>query len=355
MADEKTEKPTQKRLREARKKGQIPRSRDLAVAAGSLATTLALAQWGSAVVVEMGRLLTTALEHFGDRATGNITQGDMTALTFSQLSHLAILSGPVAVAAAVAGVGAFALQGGITFSTESLKPNFSKLSPATGLKRLGFSQSGIDTLKTLLVAIVIAWLSWSTIRDAMDESATMAFLAPGQAALAAGGHMQTLLTRIGWALVVLGAADYGLQRYRSRSQLKMSKQELRDEAKESDGNAEVKSRVRRIQRDMARRRMLNDVSKATVVITNPTHYAVALEYRRGVMAAPKVLAKGVDQMALRIRERAKKHGIPMVENRPLARALHDSAEVGQTIPADLFSAVAEVLAQLIRLKQIWLQ
>ncbi|MGE3578463.1 MAG: flagellar biosynthesis protein FlhB, partial [Vicinamibacterales bacterium] len=241
-----------------------------------------------------------------------------------------------------------------TFTTENLKPDLGKLSPVRGLKRLGFSQSGLDTIKTLAVASVIAYLSWTTVTEVMDESVTLAFLAPGQSALTAGGYMQRLLTRIGWALLVLAAADYGLQRYRSRTQLMMTKQEVRDEAKDSDGNAEVKGRVRRIQREMAKRRMLNDVSRATVVITNPTHFAVALEYRRGAMPAPKVLAKGVDQMALRIRERARKHGIPMIENRPLARALHNGAEVGQTIPADLFSAVAEVLAQLIRLKQLWL-
>jgi flagellar biosynthetic protein FlhB len=354
MAGEKTEKPTQKKLRDARKKGQIPRSRDLAVAAGSLATTLALAQWGTAGVVEIGQILTTALQHFGDGATGDISEGDLAALTFRQLSTMTLLSAPVAIAAAVAGVGAFVLQGGITFTTENLTPDISKLSPAKGLKRLGFQQSGLDTIKTLIVAAVISYLSWTTVTEVMDESLTLAFLAPGQSAITAGGYMQTLLTRIGWALLILAAADYGLQRYRSRSQLMMSKQEVRDESKESEGNAEVKGRVRRIQREMAKRRMLNDVSRATVVITNPTHFAVALEYRRGVMPAPKVLAKGVDQMALRIRERAKKHGIPMIENRPLARALHDGAEVGQTIPADLFSAVAEVLAQLIRLKQLWL-
>jgi flagellar biosynthetic protein FlhB len=132
----------------------------------------------------------------------------------------------------------------------------------------------------------------------------------------------------------------------------MTKQELRDESKESDGNPEVKGRVRRVQREMARRRMLSDVRRATVVITNPTHFAVALEYKRGSMTAPLVLAKGQDHVAAAIREQARKHGIPLVENKPLAQALFKAAEVGEAIPAGLFSAVAEVLAQLIRLKQL---
>jgi flagellar biosynthetic protein FlhB len=132
----------------------------------------------------------------------------------------------------------------------------------------------------------------------------------------------------------------------------MSKQELRDEARESEGSSEVKGRIRRIQREMSKRRMLGDVKRATVVVTNPTHFAVALEYRRGAMAAPKVLAKGQDLIAAAIREQARRFGVPIVENKPLAQALYKSADVGETIPAGLFAAVAEVLAQLIRLKQL---
>src|SRR6185369_13718014 len=146
--------------------------------------------------------------------------------------------------------------------------------------------------------------------------------------------------------------DYGLQWYRLNSSLKMTKQEVRDESKQSEGSPELKGKMKRLQRDMARRRMVSDVQRATVVITNPTHFAVALEYRRGVMAAPVVLAKGADFIAAQIRERARKHGIPMVENKPLAQTLFKTAEIGQAIPAELFSAVAEVLAQLIRLKQL---
>jgi flagellar biosynthetic protein FlhB len=137
-------------------------------------------------------------------------------------------------------------------------------------------------------------------------------------------------------------------------QLKMSRQELKSESKESEGNADVKGRIRRIQRDMARRRMIDDVKKASVVITNPTHFAVALQYNRDTMLAPKVLAKGRDILAARIREEARKHEIPIVENKPLAQALYKTVEVGETIPAQLFAAVAEVLAYLVRIKQLML-
>ena len=155
-------------------------------------------------------------------------------------------------------------------------------------------------------------------------------------------------------LAFLAIFDYALQRYRTMKQLKMSKQEIRSEANESEGNAQVKGRIRRIQREMARRRMIDDVKEATVVITNPTHFAVALQYNRDSMLAPKVLAKGRDILAARIREEARTHEIPIVENKPLAQALYKTVDVGETIPAQLFAAVAEVLAYLVRIKQLML-
>ena len=186
----------------------------------------------------------------------------------------------------------------------------------------------------------------------MTEGLGLAWMSPMDAARAGWAQAESLLWKVAWGLAFLALGDYGLQRYRLMQSLKMTKQEVKDEAKQNEGNPEVKGRIRRIQREMARRRMLENVPKATVVITNPTHYAVALEYRRGEMAAPKVLAMGADHIALQIRERARKHGVPLVENKPLAQALYKTAEVGETIPAPLFSAVAEVLAQLIKLKQL---
>jgi flagellar biosynthetic protein FlhB len=213
-------------------------------------------------------------------------------------------------------------------------------------------QSGADTLKTMVSVAMIAWFGWTAIDAVMLESTMLPWMAPLDAAKSAWTHLEWLLWRVAIGLGFLALGDYGLQYYRHIKALKMSKQEIRDEAKSSEGSAEVKGKVRRIQAEMARKRMMADVPRATVVITNPTHYAVALEYRRGEMAAPIVLAKGADQVALRIREKAREHGIPIVENRPLAQGLYATAEIGEVIPAPLFNAVAEVLAQLIRLKQL---
>jgi flagellar biosynthetic protein FlhB len=352
MSSEKTEQPTAKRLQDARKKGQVARSRDLAVAAASVAATIALARAGGWLVRGLGERLATGLTHFADDPTRTVTAGEVTGLVIDNGSAMALLVAPIALATMVVGVVTHGFQGGWSFASEGLTFNWSRLSPSNGIKRLGLSQSGADTLKTFISVAVIGWLGWSAVTAAMDDGERMPWMAPAESALAAWSHLESLLWRVAIALGLLALGDYLLQRYRLMSQLKMTKQEVKDEAKQQEGSAEVKGRIRRIQHEMARRRMMADVPRATVVITNPTHYAVALEYRRGEMAAPVVLAKGADNLALKIREKARQHGIPIVENKPLAQGLFATAEIGQQIPAPLFTAVAEVLAQLIRLKQL---
>jgi flagellar biosynthetic protein FlhB len=349
---EKTEKPTAKRLKDARDKGQVARSKDLALAAASVAATIALARFGERLMRGLGEVMARDLTHFADTPLRTVTEGDLMNLVLDGGKTMALLVGPIAMATMVVGVVTHGFQGGWSFSPQGLTLNWSRLNPANGVKRFGLMQSGMDTLKTMVTVVVLAWLGWGAVDAVMVDSERMPWMAPAEAAATAWAHLESLLWTAAWALGFLSLGDYGLQKYRLLSQLKMTKQEIKDEAKQQEGSAEVKSRIRRIQMDMARRRMMNDVPKATVVITNPTHYAVALEYRRGEMSAPRVLAKGVDQLALKIREKAREHGIPIVENRPLARGLYDTAEIGETIPGPLFAAVAEVLAQLIRLKQL---
>ena len=182
--------------------------------------------------------------------------------------------------------------------------------------------------------------------------ARLAMLAPVDAALVAWDSARALIWKAVIILLIVSIGDYGLQRWRHNTSLKMTKREVKDDTRLTEGSPETKARVRRIQRDMARRRMLADVPKATVVITNPTEYAIALDYQRELLPAPRVVAKGRNAMARRIREIAREHGVPIVENKPLARALHAATEIGDLIPADLFDAVAEVLVYLVRLKQL---
>jgi len=352
MAQEKTEKPTTKKLKDARKKGRIARSRDLALAGASVAATMALAAFGERLVVGLGQRLASDLSHFGDTAVGSIDAGDLTRMVLQGGALLASLVGPIALATMVAGVTVHGFQGGWSFAPGALQFNWSRLNPANNVKRFRMIHTGADSIKAFASALVIAWLGWRVIWPLIAGSTSLAWASPMGAALTAWERIETLLWRVALGLALMAIGDYALQKYRLFSSLKMSKQEIRREAKEAEGNPQVKGKVRQLQRAIARRRMLHDVAKATVVITNPTHYAVALQYRRGSMAAPVVLAKGLDHLAAAIRKKARDHGIPIVENKPLAQALYKTAEVGQMIPAPLFAAVAEVLAQLIRLKQL---
>lgn len=349
---EKTEKPSAKKLRDARERGQVARSQDLVAAAALLCVTAALARTGAGSIGRIQLRLADGLAHFADGARGSITPQDLSSLFVRDLGAASLILAPVILAAAAVGIGGSLAQTGWVFAPQKLTMDFSRLSPANGLQRFKPSQSGLDLIKTLIAAAAIALLAFNVGREILIGSPRLASMTPGQAAAEGGRQLVGLLYQVGFALLALAGADYGLQRWRHTQQLKMTKQEVRDEARSSEGNPEIKGRVRAIQREMNRRRMLGAVKTATVVITNPTHYAVALEYRRSAMSAPVVVAKGKDLLAQRIKQIARDKNVPMVENVPLAQALYREAEVGQAIPADLFGAVAEVLAYLVRLKQL---
>jgi flagellar biosynthesis protein FlhB len=353
-AGEKTEKPSAKRLKDAREKGQVARSQDLVAALGLLAVTTALARTGAMGLGRLERRLADGLSHLGESARATIALHDLANQAVSDLVLLGMVAGPFLLAAAVVALAGNFSQTGWVFAPDRLTPDWSRLSPAHGWSRLKPSQSGIDLLKTALAATVVTTLAWQVVREALGDAPRLVWLATGAAAQTGWTHINHLLVQAGLALVAIAGADYGLQRWRHYSSLRMTKQELRDEARSNEGSPEIKARVRRIQREMTRKRMLNAVKSATVVITNPTHYAVALEYQRSRMGAPVVVAKGRDHLARRIKALARDAGVPMVENVPLAQALYKGAEVGDEIPGPLFGAVAEVLAYLIRIKQLQL-
>ena len=352
MSQERTEQPTAKRVKDARKKGQIARSRDLALAAASIAATMALAWLGAHLITGLLEEVKRGLASFGDAPLHTITAGELSAMIAQGAINLGILVGPIALVTTVAAVGMHGFQGGWSFAPGALRLNWSRLNPSSGVKRLGFSQSGVETIKTILAFVAISYFTWRGVEGLLVEAPRLPWLSPGDAAFAVWLHAEDLLWKAAWTLAALALADYGWQHYKFTSSLKMTRQEVRDEHKQNEGNGEVKGRIRRIQRQMSQRRMLADVAGATVVITNPTHYAVALEYRRESMSAPRVVAMGADHLAKRIREKAMAHGVPLVENKPLAQGLYATADVGQVIPAPLFAAVAEVLAYLIRIKRL---
>jgi flagellar biosynthesis protein FlhB len=261
------------------------------------------------------------------------------------------LVGPLAAGAVVATAASAQAQGGVNFATEALQIDLTRLSPASGFKRLAPSQAGLNLVKTVIAATVVGAVAWSAVSGLLADSPRFALVDPVASGLGAWTHAVAFLKRAALALLALAAADFGLQKWRTGQSLRMTKQEVRDDHKLAEGNPEIKARVRRVQREMLRKRMLAAVPKATVIITNPTHFAVAVKYTRG-QAAPEVVAKGADNLALKIRTIAREHGVPIVENPPLARAIYRQVDVGESIPGDLFEAVAEVLAYLIRLKQL---
>lgn len=353
-ASERTEKPSPKKLRDARERGQVPRSRDLSVAAASLAVTMACDYYGSAVLEKLSGRLALGLSTFADRPLRTLTPVELTSGLIADAAGMALVVAPLIGAAAVVGVGTTIAQGGWVVSSTPIHLDWTKLNPANGLKKLKPSQSGVDLVKTVIGAVTLTTLSYVVARELVDDATRLIWLSPIEAAASGWRRVITLLWRAGFALLMIAAADYGVQRWRHWTSLKMTKQELRDEAKGEGGSPEMKARVKKVQRDMTRRRMMKAVKTATVVITNPTHYAVALEYNRTVSPAPRVVAKGKDLLAAKIRAAARDAGVPIIENVSLAQALYKGVEVGETIPADLFGAVAEVLAYLVRIKQLML-
>ncbi len=343
--------PSWKKIWDARRYGQVAQSRDLSMAFGMLAATGVLASTGAVI---MGRLTTHIAEmirRVGDARTHELSAADLVPIVATGGLIVAMTVGPVALAAASTGVFVSLLQTKFNVSLLTLQLKWERLGPANGLKRLAPSQAGLETLKTILVAAVLATIAWRAGKQLLGDAEQLAWSNPLASAHRGWEDALRLLWQTGFVLLALGAADYGLQKWRLYQTLMMSHQEARQEAKD-ESNPEVKARIRKIQREMHRQRMLKSVPAATVVITNPTHFAVALQYDRAKNPAPVVVAKGADLMAAKIREIARSHSVPIMENPALARALFKECEIGDTIPGPLFGAVAEVLAYLVRIKQL---
>jgi flagellar biosynthetic protein FlhB len=342
MAAEGTEEPTPKRKRDARQEGRIARSPEV-VGWGSLLVLVTLAPWvvrtGSDAALRTLEVIPTVAAR---PDVASIRQALATALTGAMTAAIAICS----VAMLVSLVGTLA-QVGFIWTTKPLKPNAKRLNPITNLKNT-FSVTGLfETFKQLLRAVIIVALSWAALRGVYTG-----LLARGgkevHVALGFAGRETLVFVRlvavVGFAL---GIADYGFARWKLRRELRMTRQEILDEYRQSEGDPMVKQRIRSLQRERARRRMMGEVPTASVVIVNPTHYAVALRYRAGD-PSPLAVAVGTDNVAMQIRAKAIAAGVPIVEAPPLARALHRSCNPGDSIPANLYEAVAKVLAFLAR-------
>jgi flagellar biosynthetic protein FlhB len=341
MADQnKTEKATPRRRRKAREQGQVARSRDLVAGLGTMAAVMLLA-WQLPAFAGQWRVL---FRHYVENTATHVEQ-----MVPAWRNDLAIFRGVVLAAGLswlVATIGGLA-QGGLVFAPSALTPNLNRLNPASRMEQL-FSLSALSRmLKSLLPAAMIVYLAVAVL--ARDWTQFPRLLHSSGAGLMsfAGSQMFEVAWKAALILLAWSAADYALERLHHEKQLKMSRQDLRDEFKETEGNPAIKMRIRRLQRQVRRQRMLKNVERAAVVITNPTQFAVALEYRME-MAAPVVVAKGRNLLAAQIKDVARWHGVPVVENPPLAHALYRAVEVGQAIPPKLYTVMAEILAAIWR-------
>jgi flagellar biosynthetic protein FlhB len=346
VAGEKTEKPTAKRRSEARNKGTVAKSQDLQGSVILLVGILALGAAGPAIGQALGDAMRGTLVQIADPSvvqTNSVGSVLSTALV-PGMRAVAPVIGACALAAIVIG----ALQVGIKPHPQVLKPDPKRLNPVTGFKNLFGPNAVFETGKNLLKIIAVAAVVLSALLPHVTATAGMVGLSPSELVSHMSGELRAIALRAAGAYLVIGLIDYVYQRYRTEKSLKMDKQEVKDEAKNQDLPAEVKGAIRRRQMEAARKRMMADVPTADVVVTNPTHYSVALRYD-GESAAPVVVAKGMDHLAFKIREIATEAGVPIVPDPPLARSLHATVEVGQEIPEQLFEAVAQVLAYVYRI------
>ena len=344
---DRTERATPKRLEDARKKGQVPRSRELNAAAVTLAGGAALYMMGGALASRMHTLMGAALSISRDEAMNETTM--VPAMQGAFLEALFACAPVLGVIVAAALFAPLAL-GGLTFSTQAMSPDFARLNPLSGIGRMFSVNSLMELTKALakfavvgLVAILVLWNDTGSLiglgREPIPLAIGHAFMLSGKA-----------LLMMAASLILIAGVDVPFQLWNHATQLKMSKQEVRDEHKEQEGSPELKSRIRSMQQEMARGRMMHEVPTASVVITNPTHFAVALRYDEDRMRAPVVVAKGADLVAARIRELATEHGVPLFTAPPLARTLFRNVDIGGEIPARLYAAVAQVLTYVFQLQ-----
>jgi flagellar biosynthetic protein FlhB len=346
---EKTEDPTPYRLEQARKKGEVAVSRELSLAIGFLGTVLLSWFFIDTVFYSNVVLLRTMLSDF---LLISLSEEKFVELLKDLIFHGLKVIAPVALASAFFGVLTTLFQTRFLFSSEKLKPDIKKINPIQGIKKLFNLRSIVESLKFLAKFMIIGGVAYLVLDDVILRSAMLQDQSPWQIIRYMGEVLFQLSLMIALAFIALSAIDFGWQKYDFFRRMRMTKQEVKEEFKEREGDPLVKSRVKSIQVQMSRQRMLDDVSSADVVVTNPTHFSVALRYSREEDPAPRVVAKGADHIAFKIREIARENEIPLVENPPLARTLYKEVKVGGFIPENVYQAVAEVLAFVYRLKGV---
>ena len=346
--DQKTEEASSKRISDTQEKGNFAQSREISSSfvllasiigfsiAGRHATETVMKTWYS-ILAEMGSI--------------NLDVHELFRLLKWNMQNFVFIIGPILIIIMVAGVLANVAQtGGLNFSLHPLSPKWSKLNPLKGFSRIFSKTSLVELFKSVFKITVVSIIAYQTVNGHWDEVPTLMGYGVGQTLFFMGEVMIEIMAKVLLVMIFLAALDYAFQKYTYLENLRMTKQEVKDERKDLEGNPQIKQRIRSVQMEMMRRRMMAAVPEADVVVTNPTHFSVAIKYDMENDAAPVVVAKGQNEIALRIREIAKENNVPLVEDKPLARTLYKTVDVGQLIPASLYKAVAEILAYVFKLK-----
>ena len=349
QGQEKTEAPTEKKRRDSREEGQVAFSKELpsaALLAGILLTLIA----SSPLILNAFREMTSKVFREMSKAD-ELSIGSLYELSGEIFSILLPAFTPFAAIIVLVGIFASILQVGVQITLKAIAPKFNKISPLTGLKRLFSTQSLADFLKSLAKLIIVGIVGYITYMDKITELNGL-FVATPEAILEYNFTVVAEVSgKILLALVAIAIFDYLYQRWHHEKQLMMTKQEVKEETKQTEGDPQLKARIRQIQREMSNARMMQEVPKADALIVNPTHFSVAVLYDRDVMEAPEITAKGVDHMALRMRTVARENNVPILERPELARDLYANVEIGETIPERFYKAIAEILAFVYRLRR----
>lgn len=347
QAQEKTEEPSAKRLKESREKGQVARSKDFNATVILLSTAVGFLVYGKQISIHLAEIMRNAFE-FDTEIIISPTVAFERLYILAKSGMLALV--PILIVIFLLSLGAPLLLGGWVFSSESLQPKMSRMSFLKGIKRMVSLKGVVETVKSFFKFVLVG-----TVAILVLKLQIPALLALGNAsletAISSGGYIIIKsFVFISGSLILIAAVDVPFQLYEHNKNMKMTKQELRDEYKETEGKPEVKSAIRRAQHEIARRRMMSEVPKADVILTNPTHYAVAISYKKKGNKAPVVIAKGKDLVAFQISKLGKEHEIPIISVPPLARAIYFSTKLNAEIPRGLYIAVAQVLAYVFQLR-----
>lgn len=349
FSEERTEPATAKKRKEAREKGQVVKSRELITAFLLLITFIGLRLFSNIIFEDLSSVLIKFFSFDFFSVDKLEIEGVMEIYRYSVLMFVKIMA-PILLITAFTAIVFNLLQVGFLFTLKPLAPKFNKLNPIEGFKRIFSAHSLAELIKSILKIVIIGYVVYDYFISNYNSIPNLLGMSLEESVKFIGNTIVNTGIRVAVVLIIISVFDYIFQYFQHEKNLKMTKQEIKEEYKQVEGNPQIKSKIREKQRQMALRRMMSEVPKADVIITNPTHYAIAIKYDSNVSEAPLVIGKGKDLIAQKIKDTAKKHSVPIIENKPLAQALYKSVDIGREIPMELYKAVAEILAFVYSLK-----